>query len=284
MNYKTKAMALGAVLALAVGASSALASPGSAKAPTASPPKASSKAGKSLGEFGIQGATLVLLNNPCRVLDTRQTKKTLVPGVPLGVQFTGSGLTGGGESNCNIPDNGMIAGVQASISAVAPSATGYLRLGVDGIAAATELNYQKGQGITTGAAIPLCTFAGCVSGHQVNFEANQGGTDLVVDVQGYYLRPTATQVEGANAGTVAPYDTDATSGMLGTGALHTSKGVYVLAMKNNVATCALNVTAHNGNRFGQVSINDAFPNTATVLILDAAGNPQDADFSFVATC
>ena len=132
---------------------------------------------------------------PCRLVDTR------VAGGPLGKnvqrQWQVTGTTGfaaqGGRADCGVPAGATA--VEASVSAVGPSGPGYTRLWPAGqtVPTATFVNYSTGSTTNTGT-VPVST-----SG-QVAVRNYSATTNLVVDVQGYYLSaatdplPTAASV------------------------------------------------------------------------------------------
>src|SRR4051812_22497936 len=132
MNFKTKAAALGAVVALAVTVTATMGAPSSSAVGRVPASAQSAGAGKNLG-LGPQQATFVPFTNAgCRVADTRGLgeKGKLTPGHP--VSFQAQGL-------CNIPAQAVA--IQGSLTAVNTSGPGWLRLGVHGTSGVTALSF-----------------------------------------------------------------------------------------------------------------------------------------------
>lgn len=130
----------------------------------------------------IIGASEYVPITPCRVADSR--------GGPSFGPYSGAWITvagtgpdfdaqGGRPGGCGIPETATA--VEASISAVTPSASGYLRVwpGFETEPTATFLNYTARKGTTNTGAVPLGRGSLSLGNHA-------GRTHVVVDVQGYY--------------------------------------------------------------------------------------------------
>ncbi|MCB0977896.1 MAG: CAP domain-containing protein [Acidimicrobiales bacterium] len=130
----------------------------------------------------VIGASEYVPITPCRVADSR--------GGPSFGPYSGAWITvagtgpdfdaqGGRPGGCGIPETATA--VEASISAVSPSASGYLRVwpGFETEPTATFLNYTARKGTTNTGAVPL-GYGSLSLGNHV------GRTHVVVDVQGYY--------------------------------------------------------------------------------------------------
>ncbi|CAN5660718.1 hypothetical protein BH10ACT1_BH10ACT1_25650 [soil metagenome] len=130
--------------------------------------------------------------SPCRVADTRSGSSTpFTPNAQRGLQVGGTGpqfaTQGGKVDGCAIPEGATA--VEASVTAVAPSAGGYFRAWPTGVGApnATFLNYSRNQSTTNTGSLSL-QLAG--TGNKDLTAKNFGGTaDYVVDVQGYFQPP-----------------------------------------------------------------------------------------------
>ncbi|CAN5506096.1 hypothetical protein BH10ACT1_BH10ACT1_11710 [soil metagenome] len=174
---------------------------------------------------------------PCRVLDTRAA----VAG-PLGarevrsfqVAGTGAGFAvqGGKSGGCAVPADATA--VEASVTAVGPSATGFARLWPAGSTepTATFLNFTEGQSITNTGAIPLSTAAGAADVSLRNYAPASG---YVVDIQGYftnsgagasYVAVTPCRVLDTRADVVGPFDSGSTRSfqVAGTGGVFGAQG------------------------------------------------------------
>ena len=112
---------------------------------------------------------------PCRILDTRNEGGELGNGATRTVQVTG-------RPTCVVPPKATA--VEASVSAVTPSANGYTRLWPTGATpAATFVNYSKSEGTTNTGAISIST-----SG-SMDMRNAGGPSHYVIDLQGYYIKP-----------------------------------------------------------------------------------------------
>ena len=127
---------------------------------------------------------------PCRVVDTRKTSEgAMAKNAARTYQVAGSGSVfaaqGGNPGGCGIPADA--AAVEVSITAVAPSSSGFFRAWPAGtsIPNATFLNYSKGQGITNTGTIPI-------GGSQMSMKNFGGTAHYVLDVQGYFTASGGT--------------------------------------------------------------------------------------------
>jgi len=123
---------------------------------------------------------------PCRTVDTRNAGGPLAPGQTRAFQTAGErvGFVSQGTANvtgCGVPQRATA--VEASVTAVSPSGTGFTRPGPAGaVAAATFLNYTPVGGITNTGTLPLA-----LGGLADLGITNAGGTtSYIVDVLGYY--------------------------------------------------------------------------------------------------
>lgn len=126
---------------------------------------------------------------PCRVVDTRSGGGgAFAPNAQRSYRVYdspgfGYGSQGGVLGNCGIGTDSIA--VEATVTAVGPTANGYFRAWPTGVAApnATFLNYTRGQNISNTGAISV---ANAVLDLTVK---NFGGTThYVIDVQGYYAK------------------------------------------------------------------------------------------------
>jgi len=140
---------------------------------------------------------------PCRTVDTRNAGGPFTP--DLTRTFQTAGVRGefvrqgsGNPTGCGVPQRATA--VEASITAVSPSGSGFTRPAPAGtVPAATFLNYTAVGGITNTGTVPL---AG--GGLQDLAVKNFGGSaNYIVDVLGYFEPPaseptTVEQVVGGN--------------------------------------------------------------------------------------
>jgi hypothetical protein len=142
----------------------------------------------------VPGGAVFVPISPCRVADTRATS-SMQPGATRSLQVGGTGggfvAQGGRSGGCGVPDDAVAA--ELSVSAVTPSANGYLRVWPTGVSApnATFVNYSGAQGTTNTGAVPLG--AGTKDLVLGNYGAR---AHVVIDVQGYYAAPD-TAPEGS---------------------------------------------------------------------------------------
>lgn len=125
---------------------------------------------------------------PCRILDTRNGGGGLFANQDQrSIQVAGSGpafsAQGGRAGGCDIP--GGASGVEASITAVTPQGTGFLRAWPANTAPpqATVLNFTGGEATTNTGSLAL-DFATAEALTLRNFS---GSTHYVIDIQGYFL-------------------------------------------------------------------------------------------------
>jgi len=180
---------------------------------------------------------------PCRLVDTRLAAGPFAAGQKRTYQVTGTGLAGQGgvAGGCAVPATAVA--VEVSVSAVAPAANGSLRAWPAGTPEpnATFLNWTARESITNTGTVPIATTAGTLD---LTVEVNNGGTHLVVDVQGYFAAPppVTLAIDAGNNhacalrsnGTVACWGSNA-NGQLGDGT-YTSSNVPVVVTGLSGAT------------------------------------------------
>ena len=164
---------------------------------------------------------------PCRIVDTRVavgrfgsgTTRSYYVGGTFGFAPQG-GLSGG----CGIPVGAKA--VSATITAVSPSARGYVRAWPAGGAepTATALNYAAAS-IGTGTTVALRSGAGT----DVTIKNYGGPTHIVIDVNGYYLPQLTAYI--SSDGTVLDQ-----SGRL-VSATRNSTGTYTLVWDRDISSC-----------------------------------------------
>jgi len=124
---------------------------------------------------------------PCRLVDTRNTASRIAAGSIFDIHTSGAQYVfqGGAASDCGVPVNAKA--VVINVTVVQPDAPGYLSVFPRGASMplASSLNYVAGaivgneiivgQASTGGPAVSIYSYA---------------GTDVVVDVVGYFAAPT----------------------------------------------------------------------------------------------
>ena len=146
---------------------------------------------------------------PCRIVDTRPGQgfsgafgpPSLSPGVVRTFQITGT--TVGTPTQCGVPDNALAA--QANFTVTNTQGLGDLRVWPAGspVPLASLVNYAAGETIANAATVGLGPSG---AGHNgISVRADASGTDLIIDLLGYYV-PTPDQIvisdgEGTVTGT-----------------------------------------------------------------------------------
>jgi len=119
----------------------------------------------------------------CRALDTRLQGGALVPGDPRTVELS---------IPCGLPW-GTTAAVLANVVAVAPAGPGHFRSwpSDESTASTSIINYIAGVNVANAVVLEMCSPSrpGCSFG-EVTFQAFHNPAHLVVDVLGYFIKPT----------------------------------------------------------------------------------------------
>jgi hypothetical protein len=189
-----------------------------------------------------QTNTVYVPVTPCRLVDSRAAGGKLGNGTTRSFAVYGNsgfGGQGGNGSGCGIP--AAATSITVSITAVGPSAAGWMLAYPAGSAMpnASVLNYNGGLTTNSGATVPIKPNAN--PGLTVT---NYGGvTDLIIDVSGYY----APQMHGM-VSPATPPSTDApiysgTSRIVS--ATNPSAGVYLVTFDTDITYCTPVVQTYN---------------------------------------
>ena len=144
---------------------------------------------KSLGDTGDDLVYTPVV--PCRIVDTRNAGGAIGANSSRDFKvWVSSGdftAQGGSATNCNIPPDPV--GVVLNITAVSPAGAGNFIAYPTGSPTFTSvLNYQSGENaLANGAIVPTCV-PSCTN--QLTIATNGAGADAVVDIAGYFKRPT----------------------------------------------------------------------------------------------
>ena len=196
---------------------------------------------------------------PYRVLDTRPGTthlgaSTPGPGSTINVTIAGTGGTGGVPAGAT--------GVVLNVTAVSPTASGYLTVFPAGVSRPTASNLN----FTPGVVVPNLVEVALGSGGAVSIYTSAGGTDVIADVAGY----TSSGGDGFNP--VTPQRLEDTRGdgkTLGAGGTLT---VALPSTITNASGAIFNVTATNTTASGFL----------TVYPSDAATRPTASNLNFTA--
>jgi hypothetical protein len=220
---------------------------------------------------------------PCRLYDTRQGQG----GSPIGAgnfrilkvkgpesvsgQYAGQGGKAGG---CGVPV-GAIA-IEATVTAVSPAGTGFLRLWPSGQPETTStfLNYIRGFNPSNTGALAICD-APCGAASDLRVKAFGSATHVAIDVQGYYVKPLAAFVQ--STGTLS-------SGSRVVSSTRTSTGVYLVQFDRPVNQCVGHASADSTVAIASVTTDAGDGTNMYVFTADAAGVLQNRSFYLTVTC
>ena len=216
--------------------------------------------------------------SPCRIVDTRLKGGPIGAGKTRPYTVRGAGAAfakqGGKADGCGIPS--AATAVQVTITAVGAIGTGYLRAYPGSIAPnATFLNFKSGFNISNGGLValaPPCTRGIC--GDDMRVSIHGRSTHVVIDVQGYYVKPMFAFVT---------YDgsllKDTYSRVVGV--KHNSAGEYTVQFDRDVFHCAISATAEPNLIAHGIPWGGAF---AKVHITGPDGTEKQAGFYITVTC
>ncbi|MCB0977641.1 MAG: hypothetical protein KDB02_09300 [Acidimicrobiales bacterium] len=143
----------------------------------------------------VSSSAVFVSIEPCRLVDTR-LQGSPVGGIPRTFRVAGTSgapgeyaAQGGHDGGCGVPDDATA--IKASISAVDPAGAGFLRAWPAGTTPpnATFLNYST-DSTTNSGALAIATDP---TSADLTVKAFNGTTDLVIDVQGYFVQPDGMQ-------------------------------------------------------------------------------------------
>lgn len=222
---------------------------------------------------------------PCRIYDTRNGAGRSPIGAgtfriakirgpeDFGGQFAAQGGKAGG---CGIsPD---ATSVVATFTAVSPAGTGYLRAWPSGSPEpnATLLNYIRGFNPSNTATVTICN-VGCGVASDLRMKAFDASTHVVIDVQGYTIKPLSAVVE--SSGTLQK----------GSRVVSTSRpfqGQYLVEFDRPVDGCSYTATVDgtSGNGYAMVGPDSADSTRVYVFTSDANGALQNRRTNLLVTC
>ncbi|MTD17131.1 hypothetical protein GIS00_24655 [Nakamurella sp. YIM 132087] len=266
IHLVTAAAAVAAITAASVGSvSAAVPRPSAVPAPASSAPVVNAAPPLVTVQESVYVAII-----PCRIVDTRLIGGPFASRQVRSYNVSGSvgfPAQGGRNGGCGIPSTATA--IAASMTAVGPTGTGYLRAwpANKNEPNATLVNYTKGINTENGAIVPIQ--AGAAPGIKAKNYA--GPTGLVIDVTGYFAPQIAVSL-------------DATGGILGGGlgindVVHTTgSGTYLLETDVDISNCIPTVISTSplvggllGGSQAQALIVDANHIQVQVGTLDLAG-------------
>ncbi|MCU1455252.1 MAG: hypothetical protein JWN46_3398 [Acidimicrobiales bacterium] len=280
MRNWQKAAVVAVAMVLGGGVTTAWAQSSAGRDNAGPPAAAASTVGRDLGA-GITESHFVPIT-PCRLVDTRLTPQGRVQPGPAGVRdfaVRGTGasfaLQGGKSGGCGIPD--AATSIEATFSAIFAQGTGYMRVFPTGgeIPTATFLNYVKAFNISNTGAVAIGSDA-----KELGVETFQSATYVVIDVDGYFVKPLAAVVNAD--GTLA-------RGSRVTGISKRGQGAKDVEFDRDIRSCAFEAVVSDsgyGVVMGQVStaLSNDGNNRVYVVTTDSAGNSVNLPFHLEVTC
>jgi hypothetical protein len=211
---------------------------------------------------------------PCRVVDTRTAGGRIAAGATrsfFAAGISGFAAQGGNAEGCGIPSSATAIAV--TVIALNGEGAGFLRAWAYGSAmpVSSFLNYANSEAITGSGNIPI---NGGGARH-FTVSANSHATQVVVDVQGYFIKPMDAEVNA---------DATLAHGSRVTGTVHVSTGQFEVDFDRNVSQCS-----YNANSFLQdyvVAVEPRITNVKGVWIgiETPAGTATDIPFYLTVTC
>ncbi|HEY3629325.1 MAG TPA: hypothetical protein VGL21_00445 [Jatrophihabitantaceae bacterium] len=211
---------------------------------------------------------------PCRIVDTRQAVGRLAANATRSYYATGTfGFSpqGGVSGGCGIPT--AATAIQVTVTAVSATGPGYLRAYPANASApnATFLNYTNAFNTSGSGSVTL----GTGGGYHFKVTNYARATHLVVDVQGYYIKPMWALI--------AP-DGHLIKGSRATQLPKSSAGFYSVAFDRDISGCALTATSYYVGYSAQADPNGS-GSTRTVNVTTTQGTTlADAQVFVGATC
>ena len=281
MNRMKKLAGLALVVSLTAGAGVAWASQsdnptGELGAPAAAPGDGTKVLGGGISELKFIPVT------PCRLVDTRSAGGKLSPNESRSYDVRGSGSTfatqGGKSGGCGIPASGVFA-IELTATAVAATGNGFLRIFPEAMPNATFMNTTAAFNVSNSGTVALCGVAApfCLANNDVTVKNFTSSTNLVIDVQGYYLQPMAAQVTAGGVLTRGSRVVSVDTGSAGV-------GTYQVKFDRNVTDCVISGTSRFFGKNINVTQSGSDNAKVFVKIVNNAGAASTADFFVEVTC
>jgi len=212
---------------------------------------------------------------PCRLVDTRLKGGRIGIGKTRAYKVRGTGTAfanqGGKANGCGIP--AAASSIQATITAVAATGSGYLKAYTgSAVPQATFLNFTKLFNISNGGAVAVCA-AACASDVRISVYGHS--TNVVVDVQGYYIKPMFAYVR--YAGGLLPGRSSRVVGA----SYDSATGIYRVQFDRDITHCVFGTTNVSP---GVILFDNPDGATAVFRFQTTGGMIADGDFLVTATC
>jgi hypothetical protein len=208
---------------------------------------------------------------PCRIVDTRSGSGHLVVGVPRVFQVagtTGFSAQGGTNGGCGVPTSATA--VAATVVAVNEAGPGFLVTWPTGSTqpGSSFMNYADTNLVSSGAQIPINA--------SINVLAGVNTTDVVIDIDGYYVKPMFALVNPSGTSTAEASRVTGVS-LIGT-------GEYEVDFDRDVSACSYQVTSEEFSVVVLAQPRALHVDGVFVLIETPGGTSQDDPFYLDVTC
>lgn len=234
---------------------------------------------ESQGSFTPNRATTYVPVTPCRIFSTTSTGDDFAIGETRTARVNGNlSAQGGQASGCGIP--AAAVAIEASVTATFVEGPGYVRAWPSGQSEpqATFVNYTPAGASTSTGALRI-TPGGANAFTIKNYRSE---THIIVDVQGYYVRPAYVMVN--------PNGSIQGSSRVNS-VTRTATGVYQVDFQEDTDTCSRTVsvgrsrTSDPGSSgFASAHITSSPANQVQVITYDVGGNLADRAFLLEVTC
>lgn len=216
---------------------------------------------------------------PCRLVDTRVPGQRFSPNQVRIFDVRGDGASfaaqGGKAGGCGIP--GSVTAVEVTVSAVGASGNGFLRVYPDAVPTASFLSFNGTSASSNTGTVSICGHKGsiCLVNSDLRVKAFGSGTDVVIDISGYYARPMA--------GTFKADQSVVQSSRI-TGITKLAVGSYKVDFDRDVSKCVPLATPLNTGFTVSVSRWAVGNNAMYVAAKDLDNNLHDAGFNIEVVC
>lgn len=210
---------------------------------------------------------------PCRIVDTRKSGGSLKANEQrsfVAAGTSGFDAQGGVAGGCGIPPSA--SAIQVTITALKATGNGWLRAFPDNVAApqATFMNYSKSFNVTGSGTVTLHTPDVADFAIKNFFRSTQ----LLIDVQGFYVPPMAAQV--LSNGTLNANATNPRT----VAAARTNTGIYTVTFDRDITLCTPVVSTIDR----RVTSATTAGTVATISIATDAGVAIDSNFYVAIFC
>lgn len=282
INQWKKVAVSAAVVAASIGAGAAWAS--QYEDPTGLPAgqAPTPASGDRLIGTGVNDVKFVPLT-PCRLVDTRvptPSQRFTNGGVrSFKVRGTGAAFAaqGGKADGCGVP--GAVTAVEVTVTAVDASANGFLRVYPDTQPVASFLSFGTTASSSNTGTVSVCGHKGgiCQINKDLTVKAFGAGTDVVIDISGYYARPMAARINGDGTIQAASRVTGVVVAPFGT------VGTYNVTFDRDVTKCVPQVTPMNLG-FTASAFPSGAPGTVFVVTRRSDGATVPTPFNIEVAC